>query len=88
LTGQPVTGFATVGLKELVDNAIDACEAAGVAPQIGIFAYEIDGVLMLSVTDNGAGIAPETVRRGLNFTKRTSDKAGIARRLAASRATC
>jgi DNA topoisomerase VI subunit B len=37
LTGQPVTGFAAVGLKELVDNAIDACEAAGVAPQIGIF---------------------------------------------------
>jgi Histidine kinase-, DNA gyrase B-, and HSP90-like ATPase len=76
LTGQPVTGFAAVGLKELVDNAIDACESAGVAPQIGIFVYTVDGVLMLSVTDNGAGIPAETVRRALNFTTRTSDKHG------------
>jgi hypothetical protein len=31
---------------------------------------------MLSVTDNGAGIAPEMVQRALNFTTRTSDKRG------------
>jgi len=31
-TGQPRYEFATVVLKELVDNALDAAETAGVAP--------------------------------------------------------
>ncbi len=74
-TGQPVERFATVVLKELVDNALDACETAGVAPAITLGVAEDAGRLHLTVDDNGAGLAPETVRRIRNFQTRTSDKA-------------
>jgi DNA topoisomerase VI subunit B len=73
-TGQPVSNFATVALKELVDNALDACETAGVAPQVGIEACREGKLIRLAVSDNGPGITPETVRRALNFDTRTSDK--------------
>src|SRR5829696_4339018 len=74
-TGQPRQNFATVALKELVDNALDACETAGVAPEIGVEVDEDDGVVRLAVTDNGPGILPETVRKVLDFGVRVSDKA-------------
>jgi DNA topoisomerase VI subunit B len=45
-------------LKELVDNALDACESAGVkVPKIKA---EI-GDDFFSVADNGPGILPETI---------------------------
>jgi DNA topoisomerase VI subunit B len=74
-TGQPRQNFATVALKELVDNALDACETAGVAPEIGVEVDEDDGVVRLAVSDNGPGILPETVRKVLDFGVRVSDKA-------------
>lgn len=74
-TGQPAYNFATVVLKELVDNGLDAAETVGRAPAITIEVAERTGALRLSVQDNGAGIQPETVARILNFHTRTSDKA-------------
>ena len=74
-TGQPVHRFAAVVLKELVDNALDACEAAGGAPEVAIGVVEEGGLLRLEVADNGPGLAPETVARILDFGTRTSDKA-------------
>lgn len=74
-TGQPKENFATVALKELVDNALDACETAEVAPEIGIGVREESGIIHLAVADNGDGIPPETIRRVLNYETRTSDKA-------------
>jgi DNA topoisomerase VI subunit B len=74
-TGQPKENFATVALKELVDNALDACETAGVAPEIEIGVREESGIIHLAVADNGGGIPPETIRRVLNYETRTSDKA-------------
>jgi hypothetical protein len=74
-TGQPKYNFATVVLKELGDNAIDASETAGVAPKIGIEAADEPGVIRLTVSDNGPGIPPETVRKILDFDVRVSDKA-------------
>jgi DNA topoisomerase VI subunit B len=74
-TGQPASNFATVALKELMDNALDACETAGVAPEVGIEVREEEGLIRLSVSDNGSGIPLETVRKVLNFDTRTSDKA-------------
>jgi DNA topoisomerase VI subunit B len=74
-TGQPRERFATVALKELVDNALDACEIAGIAPIIGIEIAMEPGLVRITVEDNGSGIPPETVRRILNFQTRTSDKA-------------
>jgi hypothetical protein len=74
-TGQPRERFAAVALKELIDNGIDAAEAAGIAPVIAIEITGDNSLLRIAVEDNGPGIAPETVRRILNFQTRTSDKA-------------
>ena len=74
-TGQPRERFAAVALKELVDNALDACETAGIAPIIEIEMAMEPGLVRITVEDNGSGIPPETVRRILNFQTRTSDKA-------------
>lgn len=74
-TGQPASNFASVALKELVDNALDACETARVAPEIGVEVDEKEGLLRLSVADNGCGMPLETVEKILNFGTRTSDKA-------------
>jgi DNA topoisomerase VI subunit B len=73
-TGQPLSNFATVTLKELVDNVLDACEAAGAAPEVGIEVGEEGELVWLAVCDNGSDVPPETVRRVLNFETRTSDK--------------
>ena len=74
-TGQLIDQFATVALKELVDNALDACETANVAPTIRLKVHRDNGLLHVSVEDNGSGVHPETVRRILNLQTRTSDKA-------------
>jgi len=75
LTGVPQGEFASVCLKELIDNSLDACESSGVAPEISIDVREEDGVIRLSVTDNGPGIPPEVVRKVLDYNIRISDKA-------------
>src|SRR5215213_12008837 len=36
LVGVPQDEFASVCLKELVDNSLDACETAGVPPVVGV----------------------------------------------------
>ena len=47
----------------------------GIAPDVAV-EMTADGALVhLTVTDNGPGIAPETVERLLNFRTRLSDKA-------------
>jgi DNA topoisomerase VI subunit B len=56
--------------KELIDNALDACETAGAAPEIAI-TLEPD---TLTVSDNGPGIPPEVVERSLDYHIRISDK--------------
>jgi DNA topoisomerase VI subunit B len=58
-------------LKELVDNALDACETAGVPPEITAD-LEDD---VLTVADNGPGIPAEVVERSLDYLVRVSDKA-------------
>ena len=58
-------------LKELVDNALDAADLAGVAPEITV-------TLMpdaFSVHDTGPGLPEETLVRSLNYLVRVSDKA-------------
>ncbi len=46
-TGQPLFNLATVALKELVDNALDACEQSGVPPVIEIDTSVADGRLRI-----------------------------------------
>jgi DNA topoisomerase VI subunit B len=73
-TGQPASEFGHVILKELVDNALDAAETAGVAPEVTIEWLEIGARIKLIVSDNGPGIPDHVVERILDFQTRTSDK--------------
>ncbi|MDP9457786.1 MAG: ATP-binding protein [Actinomycetota bacterium] len=75
LTGVPQGEFASVCLKELIDNSLDACETSGVAPEVEVEVEQAGGLLRLSVSDNGSGIAPEVVRKVLDYSVRVSDKA-------------
>lgn len=75
-TGQPDSQFLHVILKELIDNALDAAEKAGHAPEVQIEFQPMGGYRMrLAIHDNGPGIPPEVVEKLLNFAYRTSDKA-------------
>ncbi len=57
-------------VKELVDNALDACEAAGVPPEITVTVDDH----ALSVADNGSGLPAATIERSLDYLVRVSDK--------------
>ncbi len=57
-------------VKELIDNGLDACESADIAPVITID-VDIDAV---SVADNGPGLPASTLRRSLDYSVRVSDK--------------
>ena len=74
-TGQPAEAFGDVVVKELLDNALDAAETAGRAPIIEITTRTDDGITFVTVTDNGAGITPDTVTDLCDFTVLVSDKA-------------
>ena len=57
-------------LKELVDNALDATEEAGVPPEIRV-QVDNEGI---TVTDNGPGIPQKTVEGVLDFSVRVSSR--------------
>jgi len=69
-TGHAAEDWPLVVLKELVDNAVDACEEAGAAPVISV-AVENGKIV---VTDNGPGIAPKVVRDILDYNVRVSSR--------------
>lgn len=74
-TGQPSERFGDVVLKELLDNALDACETASVQPEISITMRAGEDARRVTVADNGPGIPPDVMARVLDFTTLTSDKA-------------
>jgi DNA topoisomerase VI subunit B len=57
-------------LKELVANALDGCEEAEIAPIIKVTVRENT----ISVSDNGPGIAPNTVKNLTDYSTRTSSR--------------
>ena len=57
--------------KELMDKALDACEAAGIPPKVDI-KVEPDAII---VRDNGPGLPVETLKRPIDYAVRISDKA-------------
>lgn len=76
MTGQGEGKFADVVTKELMDNALDACETSGVAPEITLAVEErFSGGVAITVSDNAGGILPETVHGALDFNVLVSDKA-------------
>ncbi len=58
-------------VKELCDNGLDACEAAGIPPEIAITVAPD----YFEVADNGPGLPEKVLRDSLNYLVRVSDKA-------------
>jgi len=69
--GHPAYMWPVALTKELIDNALDACENAGIAPVIEVTQ---DGDA-LSVRDSGPGLPESTLRHSLDYMVRVSDKA-------------
>jgi DNA topoisomerase VI subunit B len=69
-TGHAVDQWPLVILKELADNAIDGCEEDDIAPDIKVTVRR--GVI--TVSDNGPGIGPKTVKDITDYATRTSSR--------------
>ena len=66
-TGQPTHKFGEVVLKELIDNALDACESVGVEPVIHIGYAESSERMRICVSDNGNGISDSVMGAGVQW---------------------
>lgn len=69
-TGHEVGEWPLVILKELIDNALDACEEADVAPVIDV-AADAGGI---TIRDTGPGLPESTLKAALDFTVRASNR--------------
>ena len=69
--GVPPDRWGLAILKELIDNALDACEDASIAPEIAV---EISTTGTLTVRDNGSGIPPDVVERLTYLRVKTSSR--------------
>jgi DNA topoisomerase VI subunit B len=69
-TGHPIYDWPLVVGKEIVDNALDACEEAEVAPDITVI---VDSGTII-IQDNAGGIAAETIESILDYTIRVSSR--------------
>jgi DNA topoisomerase VI subunit B len=70
-TGQPPENWVLVVVKELVDNAIDEAERAGVPPLMEIV-VETDSI---TVADRGRGIKPALIKALTDYSIKTSSNA-------------
>jgi DNA topoisomerase VI subunit B len=68
--GHEPAAWPLVVVKELVDNALDACEEASVPPEITV---DIDNT-GIAVRDNGPGIPATTINGVLDFAIRVSSR--------------
>jgi hypothetical protein len=69
-TGHDVYEWPLVVLKELVDNALDACEEAEIAPVISISVKDN----WIIIADNGPGIPAKTIEGVLDYSIRVSSR--------------
>jgi DNA topoisomerase VI subunit B len=69
-TGHQPAVWPIVALKEMMDNALDACEDAAIDPVVSV-RVDDQGI---TVSDNGPGIPPETVKGVLDFDVRVSSR--------------
>ena len=82
-TGHAVAEWPLVIVKELFDNALDACEEAGVAPEITVRVDDAG----ISIADNGPGLPARTIKSILDFSSAPRRGKPMSRRRAAPRAT-
>ena len=73
-TGHSPDEWPAVIVKELVDNGLDACEEAGIVPEIDII-IDDDGI---TIADNGLGMPAETISSVMDFASRTSSREAYA----------
>ena len=71
-TGHAIYQWLLVVLKELIDNALDACEEAEIAPMISIKVNPDTGTIIIQ--DNAAGIETDTIKSILDYTIRVSSR--------------
>jgi DNA topoisomerase VI subunit B len=69
-TGHSLVEWPLVVIKELLDNALDACEEAEVAPEIAV---RVEPCAII-VEDNAGGIAAESIESILDYTSRVSSR--------------
>ena len=69
-TGHGIEEWPLVFLKEIIDNGLDACEEADIAPVIDVTA-DATGI---AVKDNGPGLPEATLKSALDFTVRASNR--------------
>jgi DNA topoisomerase VI subunit B len=69
-TGHQPADWPLVVLKELVDNALDACEDAGIPPEITA-TVDAHGI---TVADRGPGLPASTIDGVLDFSVRVSSR--------------
>jgi DNA topoisomerase VI subunit B len=69
-TGHNKNDWPLVVLKELMDNALDACEEARIPPVISV-TVNSQGI---TVSDNGPGLPEETIKSILDYTIRVSSR--------------
>jgi DNA topoisomerase VI subunit B len=69
-TGHPREEWHLVFIKELIDNALDACEEADIAPVIDVMA-DAGGI---AVADNGPGLPESTLKGAMDFNVRVSNR--------------
>jgi DNA topoisomerase VI subunit B len=72
-TGQPFQNFASVIVKELIDNALDASESL-VQPEVELDITEKPDYYIISVRDYGPGFPEEAITGILDFYNRVSTK--------------
>src|SRR5262249_47240360 len=69
-TGHSVHDWPLVVLKELMDNALDACEEAEIAPVIDV----IVGPGSITIVDNAGGFETDTIDSILDYSIRVSSR--------------
>lgn len=69
-SGHSREDWPLVILKELIDNALDACEEAGIPPEINVVVND-EGI---QIDDNGPGIPANTIQGMLDYSVRVSSR--------------
>jgi hypothetical protein len=69
-TGHEVGEWPLVIVKELLDNALDACDEADIPPAVDVTA-DAAGI---TVTDNGPGLPDDTLAAAMDFSIRASSR--------------
>jgi DNA topoisomerase VI subunit B len=73
-TGHQVEEWPLVLIKELCDNALDACEEASKPPVIAIDVRPAGDGMAITCTDNGPGLPEEVIGDILDFSIRGSSR--------------